>query len=124
MIGAIRHRTRPAAMLLADWSSLCSWQPRVGVQSSRPMWFTCVTGDQLDSAQEEKQAHIGNMCGERSIKGGKKSAAVRVRTWATGSLEIAKNHCDRHLPRPARRFIFPLELADDCVPSPSISPRL
>ena len=76
-------------MLLADRSSLCSWQPRVGVQGSRTTWFTRVIGVQLDPAQEEKQARIGNMCGERSIKGGKKSAAARVRTWATGSLEIA-----------------------------------
>ena len=84
MITAIRHRTRPTATLLADWTSLCSWLPRVRVQGSRPMWFTRVTGVQLDPAQEEKQAHIGNMCGERSIKGGEKSTAARVRTWATG----------------------------------------
>ena len=56
---------------------------------------------QLDSAQEEKQARIENMYGERSIKGRKKSVAVRVRTGAMGSLEIAKNHCARHLPLPA-----------------------
>jgi len=101
MICAIRHRTRPAATLLADWSSLCRWQPRVGVQGSRPTWFTRVTGVQLDPPQEEKQARIGNMCGERSIKGVKKSATAQVRTWATDSLEIAKNHCARHLPLPA-----------------------
>ena len=72
MISAIGHRTRSAATLLADWSSLCSWQTRGGVQGSKPTSFTRVTGVQLDPAQEEKQAHIENMCGERSIKGGKK----------------------------------------------------
>ena len=72
MIIAICHRTRPAATLLADWSGLCSWQPRGGVQGSKPTSFTRVTVVQLDPAQEEKQARIENMCGERSIKGGKK----------------------------------------------------
>ena len=104
MISAIRHWTKPAPTLLADWSSLCSWQPRVVVRGSRPTWFTCVTGVQLDLAQEVKQARIENLCGECSIKGGKKSDATQVQTWATGSLEIAKNHCARHLPLPARRF--------------------
>ena len=77
MISAICHRTRPAATLLADWASLCSWQPRVGVQGSRPMWFTRLTGVQLDPVQEEKQARIENMCGERSIKGGEKNLLPR-----------------------------------------------
>ena len=42
-----------------------------------PTWFTRVTGVQLDPAQEEKQARIGNMCGERSIKGGEKNLLPR-----------------------------------------------
>ena len=77
MITMIRHRTRPTATLLADWTSLCSWLPRVGVQGSRPTWFTRVTGVQLDPAQEEKHARIENKCGERSIKGGKKNLLPR-----------------------------------------------
>ena len=61
-------------MLLADWPSLCSC---VRVQGSRPMWFTRLTGVQLDPVQEEKQARIENMCGERSIKDGEKNLLPR-----------------------------------------------
>ena len=60
----------------------------------------------VHSAQEEKQAHIEDTCAERAIKGREKTAAARVRTRATESFEVAKNHCVRHLLTLKFTFVF------------------